>query len=48
MPLIEESDVMAAVDRSEEVPTYVIADVGVDDAWLAVPAAEATDLTAWR
>lgn len=48
MPLIEESDVMAAVDRSEGTTTYVIADVGVDDAWLAVPAAEAMDLAAWR
>lgn len=48
MPLIEEPDVMAAVDRWGNVPTYVIADVSVDDAWLAVPNAEALDLSAWR
>lgn len=48
MALIEESDVMAAVDRCGNVPTYVIADVTVDDAWLALPDAEALDLTAWR
>lgn len=48
MPLIEESDVMAAVDRSKGDPTYVIADVTVDDAWLAMPVADALDLAAWR
>ena len=48
MPLTEEDDVMAAVDRAESVPRYVIADVSVDDAWLAVPDAEAVDLVAWQ
>ena len=48
MPLVEEPDVMAAVDRLGDVPTYVIADVSVDDAWLSLPEAEALDLGAWR
>lgn len=48
MPLIEGSDVMAAVDRSGGVPTYVIADVSVDDAWLAIPDGDALSLSAWR
>jgi hypothetical protein len=43
-----EDDVMAAVDRSAGVSTYVIADVSVDDAWLAVPDAEALRLGNWR
>jgi len=43
-----EDDVMAAVDRSAGVSTYVIADVSVDDAWLAMPVAEALALSAWR
>lgn len=41
-------DVMAAVNRDAGVATYVIADVSVDDAWLAVPDAEALSLSAWR
>lgn len=41
-------EVMAAVDRSAGVSTYVIADVSVDDAWLAMPHAEALALPAWR
>lgn len=48
MSLAEEHDVMAAVDRSAGVPTFVIADVALDDAWLAMPDAEALDLPAWR
>lgn len=48
MPLIEGSDVMAAVDRSGGVPTFVIADVSVDDAWLAIPDGDALSLSAWR
>ena len=48
MPLVEEPDVMAAVDRGGNDPTYVIADVSVDDAWLAMPEAEALDPAAWR
>ena len=43
-----EDHVMAAVDRSAGVSTYVIADVSVDDAWLAVPHAEALPLSVWR
>jgi len=39
---------MAAVDRDAGVATFVIADVSVDDAWLAVSNAEALSLSAWR
>lgn len=44
----EDDDVMAAVDRGPGGPTYVIADVSTDDAWLATPDAEALPLAAWR
>lgn len=44
----DERTVMAAVDRSGSVPQYVIADVSVDDAWIAVPEAAARPLHAWR
>lgn len=44
----EGDDVMAAVDRGQGAPTFVIADVSTDDAWLAVPDAEALPLPAWR
>ena len=47
-PVTGGADVMAAVDRLGNVPTYVIADVSVDDAWVAMPTAEALDLAAWR
>lgn len=42
------TDVMASVDRGAGAPTYVIADVSVDDAWVAVPNEKALPLHAWR
>ena len=47
-PRVGEEEVMAAVDRSGTVPTFVIADVSVDDAWLAVTEADALALPEWR
>lgn len=48
MPLAEDPDVMAAVDRSGGTARYVIADVTVDDAWLAVRDGDALPLRSWR
>lgn len=41
-------EIMAAIDRSEAVAQYVIADLSCDGAWLAMPAAAACSLPAWR
>jgi hypothetical protein len=43
-----ESEVMAALDDSEGITRYVIADVATDDAWLSIVASEAPVLANWR
>ena len=48
MSLVENPDVMAAVDRSEGAPRFVIADVSTDDAWIATPETDAVELGARR
>lgn len=41
-------EIMAAIDRSEEMAQYVIADLSRDEAWLAIPEKAACPLPAWR
>lgn len=41
-------EVMASVDDASGTPEYVIADVSEEDAWLAMSAADAPELPAWR
>ena len=45
---VGDSDVMAAVDRSGDVATFVIADLSVEGAWLAMPEPEAASLPTWE
>lgn len=40
--------VMAAIDRSGETERLIVADVAVDDAWIAILASEAPTLAEWR
>ncbi len=47
-PPPDDHEVVAAVDGDGPAEEYVIADIAVDDAWLAVDAADAAPLTAWR
>jgi hypothetical protein len=44
----DREEIMAAIDRSDEVSRLVIADVTRDDAWLSVCASEALALCQWR
>ena len=48
MSLVENPDVMAAVDRSEGTPRFVIADVSADDAWIATPETDAVEIATHR
>jgi hypothetical protein len=42
------AEVMASVDSSSDGASFVIADVTRDDAWLAMPVAEAPALPEWQ
>lgn len=42
-----DSEVMASVDSSSSRPSYVIADVSRDGAWLSVSQTDAPVLTEW-
>lgn len=42
------ADVMGLYDSDGGVPTYVLADLTVDDRWLSVPTAATVSLEAWR
>lgn len=41
-------DVMAAVDQSGSIPTFIVADVTADDVWIAMPEEQAPSLADWR
>lgn len=43
----ETPEVMAAVDDADSRPSYVIADVSRDGAWLSVPETDAVILSEW-
>lgn len=42
-----DSEVMASIDASSSSPSYIIADISRDDAWLSAAAADAPVLAEW-
>lgn len=48
-PVADGSDVevMASIDASSSNPSYIIADISRDDAWVSVREADARVLTEW-
>lgn len=40
--------VISAIDSSDGHPTYVIADISADDAWVSIEAGAARPLNEWR
>jgi hypothetical protein len=42
-----DAEVMASIDASSSSPSYIIADISRDDAWLSVSEADAPVLAEW-
>jgi len=42
-----DAEVMASIDGSASSPSYIIADISCDDAWLSVQATDAPVLAEW-
>ncbi|WP_164471545.1 DUF7556 family protein [Halosimplex salinum] len=45
---VDERDVVATVDETDEVVRFVVADIARDDAWLSIADDEACSLDEWR
>lgn len=43
----DESEVMASVDETAPLPSFVIADISTEEAWLSVRQADAAVLDEW-
>lgn len=42
------AEVMCAYDDVDETPSFLVADITCDDAWLSIAVEEARELDAWR